>query len=73
MVLWHVNGILIHYTLQKIAMGHKKWTIESCIHPSDYSLGMNWEDIISNKKEDNIISKKFLESFLVDSSKFRSM
>jgi hypothetical protein len=25
-------GMLIHYTLQKIAMGHKKWTIITCIH-----------------------------------------
>jgi hypothetical protein len=25
--------MLIHYTLQKIAMGHKKWATQSCIHP----------------------------------------
>jgi hypothetical protein len=33
---------------------------------------MNCEDVISNKKEYNVIGKKFLESFLVGSSKFRS-
>jgi hypothetical protein len=25
--------MLIHYTLQKIAMEHKKWNIIACIHP----------------------------------------
>jgi len=25
-------GMLIHYTLQKIAKQHKKWTTQSCIH-----------------------------------------
>jgi hypothetical protein len=29
--------MLIHYTLQKIAMGHIKWTTITCIHPT--SLG----------------------------------
>ncbi len=33
---------------------------------------MNCEDTISNKKEDDVIGKKFLESFLVGSSNFRS-
>ncbi len=29
MVLWHVNGMLVQYTLQKIAKGHKKWATQS--------------------------------------------
>jgi hypothetical protein len=25
--------MLIHYTLQKITMGHKKWATIACVHP----------------------------------------
>ncbi len=47
-------GMLIHYTLQKITMGHKKWTTIACIH-----LGINThQDVkVLHQKVDDLIQQ----------------
>jgi hypothetical protein len=35
-------GMWIHYTLQKNAMGHKKWATQSCIQPLKISKCIKW-------------------------------
>jgi hypothetical protein len=53
--------MLIHYTLQKITMGHNKWTTIICIHLTFFwaklvpylrvaTIGMKWDTLCLHKE-----------------------